>query len=260
MASASRLVVGALVALLLFMIPAGARGDPNEIPEQFIVELKPGVDRDAFLARHRIRARHRYHILRGFAGRLPEALRKRLAADPDVATISPDLIVHTFQGPDLIPTGVRRVGANLTDLRGLTGAGVNVAVIDTGIDCTHPDLAPNCKGGINLVNPSLFPVDDNGHGTHVAGIIAAVQNGSGVQGVAPGASLWAVKVLDATGSGSLSTVISGIDWAALNGMQVANVSLGAFDSSGGAGAICRSVANAVAVGLTVVAAAGNSSS
>src|SRR5215470_4802608 len=213
MAPASR-PVGILVALLL-MFPAGARGNPNEIPEQFIVELKPGVDRDAFIAKHRLTAPHRYHIVRGFAGRMPESVRRRLAADPDVAAISPDLVVKAFQNQDFVPTGVRRIGGALAGAAGLTGAGVNVAVVDTGIDCTHPDLAPNCKGGINLLNPSLSPADDNGHGTHVAGIIAAAQNGSGVQGVAPRASLWAVKVLDATGSGALSTLISGIDWAAL---------------------------------------------
>jgi subtilisin family serine protease len=144
------------------------------------------------------------------------------------------------------------------DLATTTGVGVKVAVIDTGIDPCHPDLQGNYKGGKNLrVKRDQPPKDDNGHGTHVAGIIGAAQNGFGVVGVAPEVALYAVKVLDSQGSGSLSTVIKGLDWAVKNGMQVANLSLGAFDLSLGTGPMCTAVTNAVKAGVTVVAAAGN---
>ncbi len=138
------------------------------------------------------------------------------------------------------------------------GAGVRVAVIDTGIDTTHPDLQGKVDGGYNAITGSQAPgsyVDDNGHGTHVAGIIAAIRDGKGVVGVAPKARLYAVKVLDADGTGSLSDVIKGIIWAADNGMQVANMSLG---SPQGSAAMEEALRYAEARGVVVVAAAGNS--
>jgi subtilisin family serine protease len=141
-----------------------------------------------------------------------------------------------------------------TLIAGQGGAGVKVAVIDTGIDCGHQDLAGGCVYGANFVNGSQ-PFDDGGHGTHVAGIIAARQNGVGVIGVAPEATVYAVKVLDSTGSGSWSSVAMGIDWAVRNGMHVINMSLGATT---GSQAVADAVARAEAAGVLVVASAGNS--
>jgi len=103
-------------------------------------------------------------------------------------------------------------------------------VIDTGIQLNHPDLTPVLSGK-NCVNQNVPPDADAGHGTHVAGTIAARDNSFGVVGVAPGASLYAVKVLDSTGHGTWSQVICGIDWVTANGpangIRVANMSLGA---------------------------------
>jgi subtilisin len=256
-------------------------GLPEVITGQFIVELRPGVDRDAFINKHRLAALHRYTLMNGFATRMPQAVADRLAADAKVRSVHPDLVVRAFakpsgppgggggsggggsacpdtssarSDPQIIPTGVSRIGAS-SAWAGGTGAGVKVAVIDTGIDLCHPDL--QVKGGVNLVAKKP-PTDDHGHGTHVAGIIGALDNGFGVVGIAPGAALYAVKVLDKNGSGSLSAAIKGLDWAVKNNMKVANLSLGAFDFSLGSGPICTAVANAVAAGVTVVVAAGNS--
>src|SRR5680860_1238528 len=102
---------------------------------------------------------------------------------------------------------------------GSTGDGINVAVVDTGIDLDHPYLADNVEGEymalaeVGRYRKNRAPDDDNGHGTHVAGIIAAEDNAQGVVGVAPDANLYAVKVLDQNGSGYLSDVIDGINWA-----------------------------------------------
>ncbi len=138
------------------------------------------------------------------------------------------------------------------------GAGVKVAVIDTGIDYTHPELAGKVDGGYSAITKTSNPADyrdDQGHGTHVAGTIAAKKDGKGVVGVAPQARLYAVKVLDADGSGNLSDVIEGIVWAAVNKMDVANMSLGApIDSE----AMKRAVRFARGSGVVIVAAAGNS--
>ena len=154
-----------------------------------------------------------------------------------------------------VPWGVQRVNAPAVWAK-TQGEGVKIAVIDTGMDYTHPDLRPNYAGGYNILNNSSEPGDDNGHGTHVAGTIAAVRNGKGVVGIAPKVKLYAVKVLNAEGSGNFSDVIAGIEWAAVNKMDVANLSLGTTDYS-------QSLENIVAYtynsSVTIVCAAGNDS-
>ena len=113
-----------------------------------------------------------------------------------------------------------------------------MAVLDTGIDTTHPELQPNIVGGKSCIGAPSFR-DLNCHGSHVAGTIAAVDNGAGVVGVAPGAKLWAVQVLNFLGSGSISTVVCGIDFVdskspAKGGpIVVANMSLGEGGTDGG---------------------------
>ena len=161
------------------------------------------------------------------------------------------------------PWGITRVNAsglwNITE-----GAGVKVAVIDTGINYNHADLKANYVEGANysgLLKGLLGinfgdPMDDQGHGTHVAGTIAAVRDGKGVVGVAPKAKLYAVKVMTKDGRGSLSAIIKGLEWAVKNKMNIANMSLG-----GGpyVEAMHKAVKNAVENGVTIIAAAGNDS-
>ncbi|MBI4676985.1 MAG: S8 family peptidase [Elusimicrobia bacterium] len=153
------------------------------------------------------------------------------------------------------PWGIQRLNASGAWAR-TQGAGVKVAVIDTGIDYTHPDLKANVYGGANVVNPDTPKnyKDDQGHGTHVSGTIAAVKDGQGVVGVAPKAKLYGVKVLDADGSGDYSTIIAGIEWAVKNKMVVANMSLGAEE---GMDSLQDAVKAAAEAGLLIVAAAGN---
>ncbi len=163
-----------------------------------------------------------------------------------------------------LPWGITRVNAPAAWAKGAMGAGVKVAIVDTGIDYNHPAIAANVKGGFNAVdekNPTDF-MDDQGHGSHVSGTVAAVYNGgsgaggSGVVGVAPKASLYGVKVLDAEGGGSYSTIIAGIEWAVKNKMQIANMSLGAPE---GTDALHEAVIAAKKAGLVIMAAAGNDS-
>ncbi len=156
-----------------------------------------------------------------------------------------------------IPWGVRRVKApaawDTTE-----GKGVKVAVIDTGIKANHPELDGQVVGGYSAIDDSEAYEswqDDNGHGTHVAGTIAAKRDGKGVVGVAPKAKLYGVKVLDADGSGNLSDVIKGIIWAANNNIQVANMSLGSPMPSE---TMHRALRYAKGRSMVVVAAAGNS--
>lgn len=106
------------------------------------------------------------------------------------------------------------------------GDGVKIAVLDTGCDLDHPDLAHNLLPGINLINRRKPPQDDNQHGTHVTGIICAENNEIGMVGVAPEAKVMPVKVLDSKGNGDLAIVAEGIRWAADNGADMITMSLG----------------------------------
>ncbi|MEX0658284.1 MAG: S8 family serine peptidase [Egibacteraceae bacterium] len=144
------------------------------------------------------------------------------------------------------------------------GANVVVAVVDTGVDAAHPDLAGRVRGGVDLIEPGTPPDDPNGHGTLVAGVIAAVLgNGVGGVGVAPQASILPVRVLDSGGTGSSEDVAEGVRWATRNGADVINLSLAeAPGLTGGSGGIIGSdvetaIAEAHAAGVVVVAASGN---
>ncbi|MGA1873346.1 MAG: S8 family peptidase [Thermoplasmatota archaeon] len=158
--------------------------------------------------------------------------------------------------PQYTPWGVGRIDADLV-WSSSTGEGVKVAVLDTGIDNDHPDL--DVAGGVNYV-PQGRKLDtkkwddDNGHGTHVAGTIAALNNDQGVVGVAPGVNIYAVKVLDRTGSGSLTWIINGLNWAIANDMDIVSMSLSTdYDYADFRNAI-QSVYDA---GIVIIAAAGN---
>ena len=155
-----------------------------------------------------------------------------------------------------IPWGVQRVGAPAVWPR-TEGEGAAVAVIDTGIDDSHPDLRGQVLGGVNVVDPKTPDAwrDDEGHGTHVAGTIAGSGLDGGLAGVAPRAKVWAVKVLDKDGNGNYSDVIAGIEWAMNHGIKIANMSLGADE---GSEPLHRAVQAALEKGMTIVAAAGNS--
>src|SRR5690349_7454160 len=139
-----------------------------------------------------------------------------------------------------------------------TGTGVTIAIVDTGINTDHQDLktaggSSRVVLGPNFSNPAKNSKDDNGHGTHCAGISGASDNSIGVVGVAPNCSLIAVKVLDKQGNGWISNIIAGIDWAADNA-QIISLSLG---STSNVPALEDSVDAAVAAGVLVVAAGGN---
>jgi subtilisin len=268
------LTVVALLALGASAAPAALAAQPVAA-NSYIVVLNDGASAPTVAREHE--TAHGFstdfvyeHALRGYAARIPASVLARLQADPRVAFISLDRTVQAvatapITGADSAPTGVRRIDAATTTTAHQAST-VNVAVIDTGIDLNHPDL--NAANGTNCVRRGRNANDDNGHGSHVSGTIAAKNNGSGVVGVAPGTKLYAVKVLNSQGSGTWSQVICGIDWVTANAatlnIKVASMSLGgggSNDNNCGASnadalhaAICRST-NA---GITYVVAAGNS--
>lgn len=195
---------------------------------------------------------------------LPVALIKKIAGRPDVALVTRDLVTRPSQST--VDAGAAAVAASST---GLDGTGIGVAIIDSGI-APHTDFTSPVNrivGWVDLVNGQPTPYDDFGHGTHVAGIVAGSGSGSAgsgysVRGVAPGANLIGVKVLDANGAGRVSTAIAGIDWCVDNrllyNIRIINLSLGApaavsWQNDPFAAAVHR----AWAAGIVVVTAAGN---
>ena len=170
---------------------------------------------------------------------------------PSTTTIP--ISIHPPTTLQSIPWGIDRVKApqawNIS-----RGKGIKVAVVDTGIDYTHPDISPNYRGGISFVPTETDPKDYNRHGTHVAGTIAAADNGTGVIGIAPSAYLYAVKVLSSGGSGNWSWLIAGIAWCVRTRIHVLNMSLGGASAPEALGAVCDF---AWRNGLILVAAAGN---
>ncbi|HSJ57342.1 MAG TPA: S8 family peptidase [Anaerolineae bacterium] len=257
--------------------PANAQAlEGQAVPEQYIVKLAEGIN-SASAARelgrlHALTVHYTYsHAFNGFAARIPDAQLARLQADPRVVSIVADRYVQIDAKPtpppppgQTLPTGINRVDAELSATANINGVddrvNVDVAVIDTGIDIDHPDL--NVVGGYGCVTIGVWD-DDNGHGSHVAGTIGAKDNTIGVVGVAPGARLWAVKVLNKRGSGTWSQIICGIDWVTANAatIEVANMSLGGGGTETGCddGGMNEAICNAVNAGVTFVVAAGNES-
>lgn len=242
------------IAAAQSIVEASRTAPPQVVAGQYIVELQAGASVETVLRRHRLTPRARWRIVNGFAALMSDVVARRLAMDPLVKSVAPDLIVEASprttqrrvpDAPAICPLGIAPV----------SGPGVKVAVIDSGIDDCHPDLTGRVKGGVNVLDPSRPPFDDHGHGTDVAA-------GMSGRGIVPSVSLYAVKVLDARGKGVLSDVISGLDWAAQHGMHVANVSLGALDAwcyyfgICGASAECSAISNAAAGGMTVLVSAG----
>jgi subtilisin len=264
-----RLVVGGLLAALVVSLVGAAPGAaaPQEAAGGYIVVLDGSANPALLARRHGARVRHLYrHALKGYSTNLTAGQAARLRAAPGVAAVVAE---QTFRvSAQTLPTGIDRVDGELSSAVSGNGSGVvnvDIAVIDTGIDLHHPDL--DTRDGANCVSPGAPPDDDHGHGTHVAGTAAARDNTIGVVGVAPGARVWAVKVLNAAGSGTTSQIVCGIDWVTANAgtIEVANMSLGgqspfgSFSTCGSTWdpmhpAICRSV-NA---GVTYAVAAGNS--
>jgi type VII secretion-associated serine protease mycosin len=183
-----------------------------------------------------------------------------LTAEPDVEAVEPNRVRSASRVPNdqSYPSQqpyLTRIGAPTAWDVADTGASTVLAVLDTGVDRDHPDLAPNLVTGRDVVNRDADPSDDNGHGTAVAGVVGAVTgNGTGVAGVAWNAKIMPVKVLRADGTGFDGDIAAGITWAADHGADIINLSLGGFGSST---ALDQAIDYALARDVLVVAAAGN---
>ncbi len=195
-----------------------------------------------------------YRLIPAMVVRLSEIEAARLRNSKDIAYVEENGI---FKASDEYTNswGVLHIGADLAHANGYKGTGVKIAVVDSGIDYSHEELTANYHGGYDFVFNDYDPDDENGHGTHVSGIIAAAENGTGIIGVSPEVELYAVRVLDGAGFGLLEWIIDGIEWAVNNGMDIINLSLEGphFQS------LQDACDNAYDAGLLLVAAGGNTS-
>lgn len=213
---------------------------------------KPGNAEKNMVNSHGAVIKHSYKLVPAFAIKVAnENALNAIANSPNVAFVEEDQIMHAYG--DIIPWGIEAVRAPQA-WPTATGTGVNVCVIDTGIDYNHPDLDDLYKGGYDFVNDDSDPWDDAGHGTHCSGTIAAEANDLGVIGVAYNVNLYACKVLNAEGSGYVSDILAGVDWSVTNGMDVISLSLG-----GRTGSTTEEEAYQAAydAGLVIVVASGN---
>lgn len=226
------------------------------VPEQYLVAFRSEEAADTILANYPdAKILHRLRQQPVVLLHLPQKRMEQLRENPDVLTIEEDHIVWVVgaQSKSIcgdtvqqIPDGIARIGVPVS-----TGLGIKVGVVDTGVDSTHEDIV--VSGSWNFSTSSTTE-DVYGHGTHVAGTIAAKDNTLGVVGVAPDAEIYSFKVLDDYGSGTWGSVAAGVDAAISEGMDVINLSLGGRSNS----AILRaSITQAWAAGVTTVVAAGN---
>ena len=254
----------------------GAGGDvvqlrpTGPVPDQYIVVFKDDVTDPRGLAnalsrRNGFAVQHVYEFaLKGFAGNMPAPVAEALAQDPDVAYVEQDVYAHAILHENnfqTLPSGVKRIDADLNPLAA-NPVDVDIAILDTGVDFDHPDLnvfhRVDCaKGGPFTQKCRDGEGDDGyGHGTHVAGSAAALDNSIGVVGVAPGARIWSLKVLGDDGSGWFSWSVAALDYVTANAatIEVVNMSLG---GQGTLDSLRTAIQSAVNAGVVVVVAAGN---
>jgi len=244
----------ALLALFLAAVPAAA--EPAERVDVLIGFYQPpGAAEEAKVRHAGGDIKYAFHLVPVIAASLPEPAIDALLQAAGVRYIEP--VIEFYALAQTVPWGIDRVFGDETypfatwaDSR---GAGIAVAVLDTGIDMNHEDL--NLLGGTNTIDTTHWGADGRGHGTHVGGTIAALNNTWGVVGVAPDVGLYAVKVLDDTGSGTDLSVAKGIEWAVDVGIPVLNMSLGSSSHSQTLQDACDT---AYAAGHLLVASAGNS--
>jgi subtilisin len=258
--SAEKLVGFSSLLWLVVATPA-LLGQPSSNGERVRVIIgfnrQPGPAEQALVRNAGGVVRHTFRIIPAIAAELPAQAIRALENHPWVSVIEPDVPVRAI-GEYETSWGIVKIGAQTVHNSGNKGTGVKVCVIDSGIDTNHPDLFQNYKGGWDFVNNDSDPSDDNGHGTHVAGIVAAALNNAGVVGVAPEAWIYAYKVLDKNGSGSFSNVIAALD-ACVSNAGPGAITNNSYGSSTDPGTLVKAAFDNAYnnYGILHVAAAGN---
>ena len=245
----SLLTIFVLVLSVAMTAFAHEKSPPDSATNTYFIAFESRVDKNV-IKNHGGEIKNQYKYIPVIAAKLPAKAVEALSKNPNIAYIEQD--TRAFATSQVEPWGIQHVKAPEAQALGYSGQGIKVGVIDTGIDYTHEDL--NISGGITFVAGTTDYLDDNGHGTHVAGTIAAVNNELGVLGIAPQASIYGIKVLDSNGSGNYSDIVAGIEWAIDNNMNIINMSLGGTVKSR---TLEQAVDTAYNAGILLVAAAGN---
>jgi subtilisin len=244
-------------------VHAQGRGTDERVDVLIAYRQAPTAEDVADVRRRGGEVKRTFHLVPAIAARVPAGALAGLQNNQKVRTIEPN---GQFQAHDLEGNntwGVVKIGAQTVQTNGNTGVNVRVAVIDTGVNCSHAELTGHCGGGFDFVNNDSDPSDDNSHGTHVAGTIAAGANAFGVVGVAPNAQVVPLKVLDDKGSGDFDDVIAALEWivdynAAHPGSPIL-VTNSSYGSSGNPGSTVQAAFDeAYAAGIVNIASAGNS--
>jgi subtilisin family serine protease len=254
-------LLSAVAAAGLLLGVQSAEAAPPTTTGYIVVLTDNAIDPGVVAARYGLKPDRAYRsALNGFAAQVPPGKLAALSADRQVRYVDQDRVLDL--NTQTTPTGVQRIGAAPSSATA-GSVNVDVAIVDTGIDPTHPDL--NVVGGYNCTSKDTTAwADDAGHGTAMAGVVAAKNNDVGVVGVAPGARLWAVKIGGPKGA-KTSDVICGLDWLAQHAgtIKVASLSLSGKGSDDGAcgtkhhDALHQAVCRTTAAGVTTVVSAGN---
>ena len=233
--------------ILILFIPFRVSGE--ELTERVIINFYQEIDEN-LLKDPMIEVHHLFEDYQAASVTIPVMMRDHLQTVSSVRFIENDPAVKTTS--QIMNWGYKTLEIDRASQTGLTGKGVKIGILDTGVRENHPDL--RLTGGISYVTGNSSYHDDNGHGTHVAGIIAAQNNGEGTVGVAPDASIYAVKVLDKNGEGNQSDVVKGIEWAIQQDLDIINLSI---TSPKGSFLLEQSLEKAYDQGILIVAASGN---
>ena len=273
-----------VAGMVSFTIPAStlavAQGQGGDNLTRVLIAFdKPvGPSEQALVRAHGGKIKYSYSIVDAIAATLPAGAIEGLSHNPHVTSIDLDDTVYAVDAELDNSWGVKRIGAGdvhaSTTLNMNKGAGVNIGIIDSGINYFHPDLNSNYRGGYDFYYYDYDPMDAYGHGTHVAGTACAEDDGFGVVGVAPECNLYSLRVLNEDGVGYWSDIIAAVQWSTgvpvylaawgitpattTQGVQmdVINLSLGKDRNPGTI--VKQAFDNAEAMGVVIVAAAGNS--
>jgi subtilisin len=253
-----------VLGLLMISPGVGLAGEKSVIVG---FKRQPGLAEESLIRSAKGKIKRGHQLIPAMTVSLPENEIEKLKKNSKVAYVEANAVYELAASPSpgAAPPasseydnawGVTHIFANVAHAGGNKGTGIKVALLDTGIDYTHEDLAANYLGGYDFVFGDNDPVDDNflSHGTHVAGIVAAQENGIGVIGVAPEAKILAVKVLDGGGFGTADWIVAGIEWAVANGANVISMSFQGPDTQ----SLRDACDTARAAGVLLVAAGGNS--
>lgn len=237
------------IFLFVLIIPLTVSAEEKE--ERIILTFDEKIDYE-LLKHSSIEVHHVFEEYSAVSLTIPSTEREWITKSPAVKRIDPDPEVRTESTSQMESWGYKSVKADVSKSVGLTGKGVKVGVIDTGIKVDHPDL--KVTGGISFVGDQSSYNDDEGHGTHVAGIIGAQDNSFGTVGVAPSVKLYAIKSLDSSGLGNQSDIVAGIDWAIKQDLDIINLSVTANQ---GSYLLQQVIDRAYSKGIMIVAASGN---